>query len=75
MDIFKSKPDAGTVFGCRLRKARIDKGLTQVQVGEKIDIDCRNLYRWETGSHVPNLRTFVKLCKIYGVTPNEMLGF
>ena len=77
MDVFrKTIKRPRSHFGTRLKAARLAKGLTQVEVSEKIDNSChKNISRWEAGINTPNLRIFIKLCKIYGVTPNDLLGF
>ena len=42
-------------IGERLRAARLQAGLTQLQLGERIGRDHRTIHRWEYAHRVPNL--------------------
>jgi len=63
------------MIGDNLRKARQAAGMTQENVLEHIEGDAAKLSNWENGKHLPHLATFIKLCKIYGCTPNDILEF
>jgi transcriptional regulator with XRE-family HTH domain len=42
-------------IGARIRDARLNANLTQVQLGERIGRDHRTIHRWEYALRIPNL--------------------
>jgi len=63
-----------TIIGQRLKKARIDKDMTQENLAEKLDISVAFLSRVERGlSHV-NLKRLSQICSILDVTEGEILN-
>ena len=65
-----------SIFGRNLRMLRQDRGLTLKVVADMMDrANHSSLVSWELGRTYPNVRDFAKLCKIYNVTPNDLLGF
>lgn len=59
----------------RLRKARIAKGLRQIDASEHLGIAKSTYCMYETRKNKMDIETFAKLCRFYDTTPNEMLGF
>lgn len=55
-----------------LSAARINAGLTQQDVSEKLKITPKTLSRWENYQAYPNVETAFKLCKLYGVTLDDV---
>lgn len=65
-----------TVFGKRLREARLNAGYTQKQIAELLgNKDNSTVASWELGRNHPNIKAVVKLCELYEITPNQLLGF
>lgn len=63
-----------TIIGQRLKKARIDKDMTQENLAEKLDISVAFLSRVERGlSHV-NLKRLSQICNILGVSEGYILN-
>lgn len=62
-------------FGERLRKIRIEKGMPQWKLAQKIGITQQLLSRYETGEVIPTLTPFEWICDALGVTATELLGF
>ena len=62
-----------SVIGERLKKARKDKGLTQEELAEKLDISIAFLSRVERGSSKVNLKRLTQICEILGITEGEIL--
>ena len=52
---------------------RKEKGLTQAQLGEKLNISDRAVSKWETGKCMPDSSIMLELCDILGITVNELL--
>lgn len=57
------------IAGCRK-----EKGLTQVQLAEKLNITDRAVSKWETGKSMPDSSIMLELCEILGITVNELLS-
>lgn len=53
---------------------RKEKGLTQAQLAEKLNITDRAVPKWETGKCMPDSSIMLELCNILGVTANELLS-
>ena len=62
------------VFGKRLRELRLDKGLTQKQLGEIFNIDQTRISNWENQDYEPSLQTLIDFAKFFGVTVGQLLG-
>ncbi len=42
-------------IGSFLKELRKEKGITQEQVAEKLNVSARTVSRWETGRNVPDI--------------------
>lgn len=63
-----------SVIGERLKKARKEKGLTQEQLAEKIDVSIAFLSRIERGSSQINLKRLSQVCEILEITEGDILN-
>lgn len=63
-----------SVIGSRLKKARIEKGLTQEKVAEKLDVSVAFLSRIERDTSHINLKRLSEICSILGVTEGYILN-
>ncbi|HYH95718.1 helix-turn-helix transcriptional regulator [Hyalangium sp.] len=63
------------VVGPNIRKARQRQGLSQARLAEMVEMSTEVLGRMERKKVLPRLERLVLLCKILGVTPDQMLGF
>lgn len=61
-------------IGERLREARINKGLSQHQLGELMNVSKVSICGYEKGNRVPSNKNFLKLVEILEVTPDYLLG-
>lgn len=52
-----------------LRAARVNEGLTQEQVQERLGISRSTLHRIETGKCSPKYKTLCEMCRLYGISP------
>lgn len=57
-----------------LKRARLEKGLTQNDVAEKLGISRQAVSRWENGADYPDIDNLTLLSGIYGVSVDELLG-
>lgn len=57
-----------------LKALRVEKGLTQEELGEKLHVSRQAVSRWENGETIPGVDTLKELSKVFGVTMNKLLG-
>lgn len=68
-------------FAMRLQQARKNAKLTQTQVAEAVfhgkahtkALSTRTISHYERDISIPTVDIFAQLCKLYGVTPNDLL--
>lgn len=58
-------------FIAELRK---EKGLTQQELAEKLNVTDKAVSRWETGRGLPDADSMLAISGFFGVTINELLG-
>ena len=63
-----------TETGKFIARCRKEQNLTQAQLAEKLNITDRAVSKWETGKCMPDSSIMLELCKILGITVNELLG-
>lgn len=57
-----------------IKKARLDAGLTQLEVAEKLGVAQAQYARWENGGRNPKDDTVKKLSEIFGVSLDYLKG-
>lgn len=57
-----------------IASCRKEKGLTQAQLAEKLNITDRAVSKWETGKCMPDSSIMLELCNILDITVNELLS-
>lgn len=62
------------IIGKRLKKARLNKNLTQENLAESLNISIAYLSRIETGTAKINLKRLDEICKTLGVSDVEILS-
>jgi len=62
-----------TIIGERLKKARLEKKLTQEQLSEKLDVSVAFLSRAERGDVKINLSRITQICDILNVSISTIL--
>lgn len=60
-------------IGKFLKTLRLEKGLTQEQLAERLQVSARTVSRWETGSNLPDISVLVELAEFYGVGIPEII--
>lgn len=61
-------------FGESLRRARLDAGLTQVQLSRATPLDRAAISRLECGERAPDLPTLMRLCVALGTRPTALVN-
>ena len=59
-------------FGETLRKLRLEKGLSQKQLGDLLFIDNSTIARWESGERLPDAMMVLRLAGCLGVDSNTL---
>ncbi len=59
-------------IGVFLKELRKEKGLTQEQLAETLNVSRRTVSRWETGSNLPDLDLLVEMSDLYKVDLREL---
>lgn len=62
------------MFGKRLREARMEKGITQQLLAERVGISLRNYQAYEQGARRPTFETLVGLADELDVSTDWLLG-
>lgn len=57
-----------------LRKIRIERGCSQMDIAEALDITQQQYSRYETGQNEIPVRHVITLCKFYGISSEWLLG-
>ncbi len=52
-----------------LRELREAAGLTQLEVAYRLGVTPHTVYMWESGRREPLARVFLRLARLYGVSP------
>lgn len=60
------------MIGKFIAACRKEKGLTQMQLAEKLNITNRAVSKWETGKSMPDVSLMLDLCDILGINVNEL---
>ena len=61
-------------FGAKIADLRKEKGLTQAQLADLLNISNKTISRWETGEGYPEITLLSPLAKALGVTVDELLA-
>jgi transcriptional regulator with XRE-family HTH domain len=60
-------------IGARIRAARHDANLSQMQLGELVGRDHRTIHRWEYAQRVPNLTDLLLIADATGVPLSDLV--
>ena len=62
------------IIGKKIRQLRLEKGFSQEQLSEKIDISPRHMCTIENGNSFPSIETFVNISKILDIDINSFFN-
>lgn len=60
-------------IGLNLKLLRTEKGLSQREMAEKLDINFRTYASYERNEREPSSATILKICNAFGVSSDELL--
>ncbi|MCL2574889.1 MAG: helix-turn-helix domain-containing protein [Defluviitaleaceae bacterium] len=58
----------------RIYELRKSKGLSQAELGGKLNFTQQTIAKWEKGVAEPNTESIIRLANFYGVTADYLLG-
>ena len=65
--------DVKTTLAKNITELRTAKGMTQLELAEKIGITDKAVSKWERDLSVPDVATLPKLAEIFGITVDELM--
>ncbi|MBP9987964.1 MAG: helix-turn-helix transcriptional regulator [Ruminococcus sp.] len=60
-------------FAKNFKQARLNAGLSQKQIADKLNVDRSTIAQYERGISTPNLKNLPKICEILNVKTDELL--
>ena len=73
MSYLHDKEEILSVFAKNVRKYRIQKGLTQLDLAAVVDIDLRQIKRYEAGNSTATIVYACRIADALGVSVNDLL--
>lgn len=61
-------------LGTRLQELRKQKGLTQEQLAEKLNVTNQSVSKWEKDINAPDITLLVELADLFGTSVDYLLG-
>ena len=58
----------------RIRDLRLERGMKQPDLAEKLNCTAMTISRYERGEADPDVATILRLCEIFGCTADYLLG-
>lgn len=74
MHIKEELKEVIVIFSERLRQLREEKGLTQQELAEKLNIGRASISNYELGTRTPDIEVLNKLADFFGVTTDYLIG-
>ena len=66
-------PGRNNIIAQNIRKLRIDSGLSQQQMAEKLFVTRQTLSNWENGKSMPDVSKLMQICETAGINLNTLL--
>ncbi|MBO4347793.1 MAG: helix-turn-helix transcriptional regulator, partial [Lachnospiraceae bacterium] len=60
-------------IGTFLKELRKEKGITQEELAEHLNVSNRSVSRWETGSNMPDISLLTDIADFYDVDVREII--
>lgn len=57
-----------------IKRLRKEKGMTQEELAERLNVSLMTVRRWEWGNTSPNSKMLVELADVLGTTPEKLLS-
>ncbi|MCI8308335.1 MAG: helix-turn-helix domain-containing protein [Lachnospiraceae bacterium] len=64
----------GASIEIQIRELRRQRGMTQKELAEKMEVSFQTISKWENGVNMPDITHIPKLAEIFGVSADVILG-
>ena len=61
------------LMGKKIKELRLERGLSQYDLGEEIGVRWLSICRWENNVQKPHKRHITSLAKFFGITERELM--
>lgn len=61
-------------LGERLKKIRIQNGITQEELSLQLYLTRQTISKWETGKSLPDIENLILLCQFYNISLDDLVG-
>ena len=61
-------------IGQFIKSLRKENSVTQREVAERLNVSEKTVSKWETGNGMPEVSIMLPLCKLFGISINELLS-
>lgn len=61
-------------IGERIKELRLDSGWSQTTLADKLFVSQDTISLWELGKSLPDIENLVKLCQLFRVSADYLLG-
>ena len=68
-------PEEVIKFGKRIKELRLQRKMSQMDVGAAMNIDRENVRKYEKGLQEPKLSTVLRFAEVFKVSYDELLDF
>ena len=63
-----------TMTGALIKALRLEKGWTQRELAERLEVSEKTVSKWETGRGFPEVALMMPLCALFSISVNELLS-
>ena len=61
-------------FSEKLFELRRQKGMSQEDLADKLNVSRQTISKWETGSTTPEMEKLIEMSKLFEITIDELVG-
>ena len=61
-------------FGEKLAKLRKEKGMSQEELAQELNVSRQAVSKWESNSSYPETEKIVQICKLFNSSMDELIG-
>lgn len=62
------------MIGANISMFRIQRGWTQANLAQKLDVSCKTIKNWESSTSAPSAENIAELARVFAVTTDSLLG-
>lgn len=60
-------------FGNKLKKLRMDEGMSQEELSRELSVSRQAVYKWESNRGYPDIDNLIRISDIFNVTIDELI--